>query len=263
MQELDTEKKTEFGTAIFEDVADVCYNMLDHLQQYKQYLDSMTLIRVPVHSNASASAASINQPSSEQLPGSQSDNSCSGLFATVDDKNPLDQVVPPRGEGLNHDLAAYISSKTSKLALLQNGKQVVTEPTDSNKPREPQKSPVILHYRDAMTSRLHQLEPANGLDPEEAELRMLDLFPKADLKNCQNCTGGTWWSVRHVLMKLRYFCNSHMNSSEFLERALKQFTFEGMLLKIANQNGDIVDLREVDESFKALFQTCGIIHIVN
>ena len=44
--------------------------------------------------------------------------------ATVDDKNPLDQVVPPRGDGLNHDLAAYISSKTSKLALLQNSKQV-------------------------------------------------------------------------------------------------------------------------------------------
>ena len=46
------------------------------------------------------------------------------VVATVDDKNPLDQVVPPRGDGLNHDLAAYISSKTSKLALLQSGKQV-------------------------------------------------------------------------------------------------------------------------------------------
>lgn len=46
------------------------------------------------------------------------------VVATVDDKNPLDQVVPPRGDGLNHDLAAYVSSKTSKLALLQNGKQV-------------------------------------------------------------------------------------------------------------------------------------------
>lgn len=46
------------------------------------------------------------------------------VVATVDDKNPLDQVVPPRGDGLNHDLAAYINSKTSKLALLQNGKQV-------------------------------------------------------------------------------------------------------------------------------------------
>lgn len=46
------------------------------------------------------------------------------VVATVDDKNPLDQVVPPRGDGLNHDLAAYITSKTSKLTLLQNSKQV-------------------------------------------------------------------------------------------------------------------------------------------
>lgn len=45
---------------------------------------------------------------------------------TVDENNPLDQVVPPRGDGLNHDLAAYISSKTSKLALPENDKQVCT-----------------------------------------------------------------------------------------------------------------------------------------
>ena len=75
--------QTEFGTAIFEDVADVCYNMLDHLQQYKQYLDSMKLIRVPVHSNASASAASINQPSSEQLPGSQSTTAAQGEYCFI------------------------------------------------------------------------------------------------------------------------------------------------------------------------------------
>lgn len=58
-------KKTEFGTAIFEDLADVCYNMLDHLEQYKQYLDSMKLVHVPVHTKASASAPSILQPSTD------------------------------------------------------------------------------------------------------------------------------------------------------------------------------------------------------
>lgn len=101
-----------------------------------------------------------------------------------------------------------------------------------------------------MTSRLHQLEPANGLDPEEAELRMLDLFPQSRLKELPELHGRDLVEREARANELRYFCNSHMNSSEFLERALKQFTFEGMLLKIANQNGDIVDLREVDESFK-------------
>lgn len=46
------------------------------------------------------------------------------VVATVDETNPLDQVVPPRQDGLNHDLAAYISCKTSKLALPNDGKQV-------------------------------------------------------------------------------------------------------------------------------------------
>ena len=46
------------------------------------------------------------------------------VTAIVDENNPLDQVVPPRADGLNHDLAAYIFSKTSKLALPENEKQV-------------------------------------------------------------------------------------------------------------------------------------------
>ena len=49
---------------------------------------------------------------------------CMQVVATVDENNPLDQPVPPRRDGLNHDLAAYISSKTSKLALPENDKQV-------------------------------------------------------------------------------------------------------------------------------------------
>ena len=36
--------------------------MLDHLEQYKHYLDSMKLVRVPVHFKASASGSSILQP---------------------------------------------------------------------------------------------------------------------------------------------------------------------------------------------------------
>ena len=46
------------------------------------------------------------------------------MAAIVDENNPLDQALPPRADGLNHNLAAYISGKTSKLALLENEKQV-------------------------------------------------------------------------------------------------------------------------------------------
>ena len=122
--------------------------------------------------------------------------------------------------------------------------------TDSNKLRKAQESPVILHYNDALTSRLHHLEPANGLDPEKAELRMLSLFPQSKLKELPALHGREIVEREARANELRHFCKSQMDSDGFLARALKQFAFEGMLLKVANQNGDIVDLREVDESFK-------------
>lgn len=71
--------QTEFGTAIFEDVADVCYNMLDHLEQYKQYLESMKLIHIPLHVKATVSTLSnIPTATADQLPGSQSTTATQG-----------------------------------------------------------------------------------------------------------------------------------------------------------------------------------------
>ena len=71
--------QTEFGTAIFEDVADVCYNMLDHLEQYKQYLESMKLIHIPLHVKATVSTSSnIPTVTADQLPGSQSTTATQG-----------------------------------------------------------------------------------------------------------------------------------------------------------------------------------------
>lgn len=109
---------------------------------------------------------------------------------------------------------------------------------------------MILHYRDTMSSRLHYLEPANGLNPEQAELRMLDLFPQSRLKELPELHGRDMVEREARTNELHHFCKSLMSSSDLLERALKQLAFEGMLLKVASQNGDIVDLRDVDESFK-------------
>ena len=71
--------QTEFGTAIFEDVADVCYNMLDHLEQYKQYLESMKLIHIPLHVKAAVSTSSnIPTATADQPSGSQSTTATQG-----------------------------------------------------------------------------------------------------------------------------------------------------------------------------------------
>lgn len=100
-----------------------------------------------------------------------------------------------------------------------------------------------------MTSRLHCLEPANGIDPGEAELHMLNLFPQSRLKELPELGGRDMVERDARSNELRHFFEPQI-SSNLLERALKQFAFEGMLLKVVSQNGDVVDLRDVDESFK-------------
>lgn len=101
-----------------------------------------------------------------------------------------------------------------------------------------------------MTSRLHDLVPANGLDPQEAERCILDLFPQTCLKELPQLDGQDLVEREARASELYHFCKSRMSSSDSLERILKQFAFEGMLLKVADHNGDVVDLEEVDESFK-------------
>ena len=39
--------KTEFGTALFEDVACMMYDLLDSKRQFLHYLDNMKLIEIP------------------------------------------------------------------------------------------------------------------------------------------------------------------------------------------------------------------------
>ncbi|XP_078001373.1 sperm-associated antigen 17-like isoform X2 [Glandiceps talaboti] len=48
----DNEKKTEFGTALFEDIAVMMYDLLDAKRQYHNYLDNMKLIHVPIASGS-------------------------------------------------------------------------------------------------------------------------------------------------------------------------------------------------------------------
>ena len=78
---------------------------------------------------------------------------------------------------------------------------------------------------------------------------MLNLFPQSQLKDLPTLHVRELVEREARANELHHFCKSHMESNSFLDRALKQFAFEGMLLKAANESGEIVDLREVDELF--------------
>ena len=78
---------------------------------------------------------------------------------------------------------------------------------------------------------------------------MLNLFPQSHLKELPTLHGRDIVEREARANELRHFCKSHVETNGFLDRAMKQFAFEGMLLKAVNENGDIVDLRKVDESF--------------
>ena len=159
----------------------------------------------------------------------------------------LAQPSNSKQETIDNHYLRYCFYFTSQLFSLCN-KQAIVEHSDS-KPRQPKESPVILYHNDTLTSRVHHLEPANGLNPQEAELRMLDFFPQSRLKELPTVQGREIVEREARANELRYFCQSEMTSTSFLERALKQFAFEGMLLKNVFQNGEVVDLREVDDAF--------------
>ena len=102
-----------------------------------------------------------------------------------------------------------------------------------------------------MTSRVHHLDPVNGLDPYDAELRMLQLFPQSQLKSLPELEGREMVERAARANELQHFFLSESLGAGTLERALKQYTFEGMLLKITDGDGEIVDPPAIDEAFEA------------
>ena len=77
----------------------VCYDMLDQLQQYKKYLDSMKLIRVPLHNPQPAAVATAG-PSATDVPSTQSVTTAQGTFL----ESPLTTISSRFHERNNEDM---------------------------------------------------------------------------------------------------------------------------------------------------------------
>ncbi|EDO27462.1 predicted protein [Nematostella vectensis] len=118
----------------------------------------------------------------------------------------------------------------------------------ADKKPQPSASPSMLYHGDQLTSRLHHLTSVNGLDPMQAELSMLQHFSQNKLMELPPRKERETAERAARANELRHFCAPDVDSG-LLEHALKQYAFEGMLLKVANEEGEIIDPRHLDEAF--------------
>ena len=109
---------------------------------------------------------------------------------------------------------------------------------------------MILQYGDQITARTYHLDKVNGLCPLDAELQMLKLFPQNAFSNFSKPLGYEFVERAACYNELCQFCSVNSVSRETLDRALKQYAFEGMLLKTASEYGDVVEPRELDNAFE-------------
>lgn len=121
---------------------------------------------------------------------------------------------------------------------------------DKDKKPVNSKLPILLHHGDELTARAHHLKSQNSLDPMQVELKMLqftqsymgEIFEPKERETVERAACAN---------ELRHFLNSKSVNPDILEQALKQYAFEGMLLKSVNDNGDIINPMELDEAFKS------------
>jgi hypothetical protein len=127
----------------------------------------------------------------------------------------------------------------------------VTENLQEEKKTTNSNVPIMLHHGDTLTSQTHHLQPHNGLDPMQAELRMLQFFPNSALKELSEPKGRESVERAACSNELRHFLISKSVDPAILDHTLKQYAFEGMLLKTVTDNGDIIDPIDLDEAFRS------------
>ena len=133
--------------------------------------------------------------------------------------------------------------------LFFDGLQAIEETPNNNVPKHQETTPKILQHGDELTSRLHHVTTANGLNTHEAELRMLRLLPQNALMELPGLASRELVERAARANELRHFCVSESVCPRTLDRALQQLAFEGMLLKLVDEDGEILEPPDLDEAF--------------
>ncbi|ESO93308.1 hypothetical protein LOTGIDRAFT_232733 [Lottia gigantea] len=166
------------------------------------------------------------------------------VVATEENKEPPSEQVPPqRSDGLNPQLASYLSSMAFKLALSEDEHKSLGETMDLPEiPPNAPPQPLLMNYHDENTVRCHHLKPQYSLDPKQVEEDMLQFSPFSEVVKLERPTTPVAKERAARLQELIHFCANEMMTQAEIDRAFKQFLFECMDLTTTDSNGFIMTL---------------------
>ncbi|XP_076077508.1 sperm-associated antigen 17-like isoform X7 [Mytilus galloprovincialis] len=285
----DPEQKALFGSAVFEDIACMIYDLIDSRRQYKNYLQNLKLIHVPVFgqpsppspgaddgkpvSGAPTPAADKDKgappPATSVVPDqdfvTQTDmryyndlmncvpqesvsvplvmhSMLEQIVATEESKEPPSEQVPPRRkDGLNSELAKYISGMAFKLALTEEEHNILSDVFDlPDRPPEKPSGPLLMNANDKISQNCQNLKTIYGFNPEQVEKEMLERLPFSAMLDLPRPTSEVAKERAARLQELVHFCATGGLSQSEIDRAFKQFVFECMDWSTTDPNGFIM-----------------------
>ncbi|XP_064627357.1 sperm-associated antigen 17-like isoform X2 [Lineus longissimus] len=273
----DNEKKTEFAATLYEDIACMCYDLIDYKRQYHNYLENMKLLQVPiaVPQGGAAMAEAVSVGSGLDKSGSQEVATAATtpeadmryyndlmntlpqesisvelvmhcmleqLQATEEDRQPPSETPAPiHSDGLDSQLSSHLNQIAFKLALSSEEQQSL-EPEIAVPTRTQEKlnQPKLVSANDDISIRTDHLKTVDGFNPKTAEITMLKYLPFAGMSHLPAPSSRTAKERAARLQELIHFCATGGLSQSEIDRAFKQFVFECMDLTSTDINGFII-----------------------
>lgn len=261
---FDADKKLEFCATLYEDIARMCYDLIDTKRQYKNYLDNMKLIPIPLVVEQ-CSPVSVDTSAELQTSAQNTDmryyndimntipqESVSvelvmycmleQISATESEKSPPSEIQKPSGQdGVDVKIAAYLECLVSSLALREDEVQLLHPDISMNeKTEEVSIQPKLISPHDGIAVRVEHLKQHRGLNASRAENEMLRYIPFAGMNSFARPSSRLAQERSARLQELIHFCSVTELAQSEIDKALKQFVFECIDITTADANGYIL-----------------------
>uniref|UniRef100_A0A8C3Q3V9 Uncharacterized protein n=1 Tax=Geospiza parvula TaxID=87175 RepID=A0A8C3Q3V9_GEOPR len=275
IQRREEEKKLEFGTVVFEDIACLMYDCLDWRRQHCNYLENTKFINVPEQPPPRMSPTRKKGKQEEILPTIVLSEKTSVLFPSVDMKYyndllnqipeeyfsvplmlscMLEQVIAseedlpppslvslePQEDEMHRAIADHIISVLPSLYLPMSEKKNLYDyfsPKPNVQETVTPKYPLLFNYHDALAQRLHLLKVQENVNPEKTEHEMMDKLPLTELIHFTSPSAENNTERLARVHELMHYFTTELLSWAEVERAFRVFTFESLKLTELSDSG--------------------------